>query len=162
MLYDNQLKHNCFVAACYLGAISCIGANKTEDPVERHINAITSIGYGVTNSIPQLVANLNNNDRGKRLKSVSDLFACAFVSKATLNSEKIGDKIVDAYGRETYGEIKAAMLATLDLLGHPALSNLLVQAGQSTDPEMRNLVHLIKEKKYLQPVVTDSTEVKRP
>jgi len=133
-------------------ATSCLGSGKSPNPTERHINGIRQVGYGSTNEIAILTQQVNDKDKAIRLKAVSKLFACAYVAKDRLCADKIGDKIADAYEKEKYGEIKVAMLATLDLLGHPALSNLLVKAGQSDDPEMRNLVILIKEKKYLQPI----------
>jgi len=54
------------VVGCAVGT-SCLGAEKSPNPTERHINGIRQAGYGSTNEISILAQQVNNNDKAIRL-----------------------------------------------------------------------------------------------
>ena len=146
----------------FISSEHCFGEPHLEDPrvlsLRTNILATTNLA-GRTNRMNQAVQQLDSSDRSVRLEGVSDLILCSFLDAARMQREKIGDAIVSAYSREDVVEIKFAMLATLDMISHPSLTNLLRDAERSTDPLIRNLSVLIKEKQYLDPVVNRSSKI---
>lgn len=124
-------------------------SNKKASP-----DPLKGVNYGVTNRISHSVAKLVEPDRKKRTEGASDLFVSSLLAKKAMNDKKIGDDIVRAYKQESLGEIKLALLATLDQLGHPALQGLLDEAAKDKDPEIRNMVTIIKKKLYLEPMIS--------
>ena len=115
---------------------------------------LVSSNRNVTNRICVAIKQLKSNERATRLKGASDLFLCSILDLDRMRHEKVGDQIVSAYMKNEALECKLAMLATLDMLGHPALTNMLVELERSEDPRLRNIGTLIREKRYLDPVVT--------
>jgi len=160
---DSTLAKHILVLILAFITMECTGEDKRVDDNATNIREriLQDTGLHLTNNIPQWVSQLKDHDKTRRLKAASNLFMCSFVDKNRMNREKIGDQIVIAYEKEEFSEIKAAMLATLDVLEHPALSDILAKIAQSNDPEIRNLGRLIKEKRYLEPVVIEDPDVNR-
>ena len=123
---------------------------------------LRGVDKSITNDIPKWVAQLKDKEQKKRLEGASNLFISALLDKKRMKDEKsIGGEIVTAYKRETRGEIKLAMLATLDVLDHSALPGLLEDASKDSDPEIRNMVKIIREKQYLKPIVIENPDINR-
>jgi len=121
----------------------------------QHAKLLKGVDRSVTNNVAQWVEQLKMPEQGKRLQGATSLLVCSLIDPARMKRENVGDQIAAACEREDAIEPKMVMLATLDVLGHPSLSNLLTKAGQSDDLMVRNLVTFIKEKHYLEPVVVE-------
>jgi hypothetical protein len=127
-----------------------------------HVKLTCRLDHSVTNRLAEAVERIKSPTRTNRLSAVSDLFVCSLVDPALMKRQKVGDEVLAAYTGETVIEIRMAMLATLDVLGHPALSNLLLEAERSDDPMVKNLAVLIREKRYLEPVVSRTPKFPPP
>jgi len=144
-------------------AITCLGEEDKADldKKSRLVNRLRDLGHSLTNNLSQWVEQIKDHDQTKRSRAILNLFACSFADKERMKREKVGDVLVAAYGKEERDEIRAGILIVLDVLEHPLLSNLLAKAEKSADPEMRNLVVLIREKRYLEPTIISDPDIKR-
>jgi len=113
-------------------------------------NILHCVDATLTNAIPNWVRQLQDKDKKKREQAASYLFSSAMLASQFGKDKTVGDQIVAAYRKESLGEIKLALLATLDVMEHPSVQSLLEEAGK--DPSLRKLIKIIKEKRYLQPV----------
>jgi hypothetical protein len=113
---------------------------------------VDGVRVDLAEAVPQWIVQVKAGDNKTRLKAASNIFRSCQEKKLS-NARTIGDELVAAYRNESAVEVKMAMLATLDLMEHPALEDLLNKARQDSDPLVTNLVTLVREKRYLEPVV---------
>lgn len=143
--------------------MACAGEDRKENVVaiNQHAKVLKSVDQSIVNDLPKWLNHVKAQEKEIRLKAASNLLICSLIDPERMKHEKVGDKIVLAYEQEYAVEVKMAMLSTLDVLEHPSLTNLLAKAAQSDDPLVRNLVVLIEEKRYLEPVITENPDIKR-
>ncbi len=129
--------------------------------IEKRIAVGRDLGLKLTNNIPLWVSQSESTDRVVRLKALESIMLCAFVDKARLLRENVGDQIVKLYSIETVDEAKCAEIVVLDMLDHPELPRILNELEHSSSKLMRDLPRIVREKRYIDVMVVSNPDLNK-